>query len=73
MPRFRYTAASGSVLHSIPLGMQDRVDVVGDPENVCYEWVIFRAGQEAEHSDAAYGSPEAALRDGLSAWLDGKP
>jgi hypothetical protein len=65
---FRYTGNKATV-HTMPCGMVDSVDVVGDPDNAAYEWVILRNGQPAEHSDCAYGSPEVALRDGLIAYL----
>jgi hypothetical protein len=41
-----------------------RVGVFGDGENGCYEWFIWR-DSVLIHSDAAYGMPEAALRDVL--------
>ncbi|MFA6309949.1 MAG: hypothetical protein WCV99_00650 [Sterolibacterium sp.] len=63
-PNFRYTTNRQTV-HVIPAGMDDRVEVVGDPESGCYEWVIYTPAGVREHSDAAYGSPEMALRDGL--------
>lgn len=66
--RMRYTAPR-LVIHSIPVGVLDHVDVVGDPEMACYEWVVLRDHQVATHSDAGYGSPEAALRDGLIKYL----
>lgn len=61
-PYFRYTTNCQTV-HVIPAGMDDRVEVVGDPENGCYEWVIYTPAGVREHSDAAYGSPVEALRD----------
>lgn len=66
-PYFRYTTNCQTV-HVIPAGMDDRVEVVGDPENGCYEWVIYTPAGVREHPDAAYGSPEIALRDGLLAY-----
>lgn len=58
------------VLLSVPVGiMDDRIDVVGDPDNAAYEWVIVRQGRVFDHSDAGYGSPEVALRDGLLSYL----
>lgn len=42
----------------------DTIEVVGDPDNASYEWVI-RRGDEIKHSDAGYGMPEVALRDAL--------
>ena len=64
----RYTAPR-LVIHSIPVGMLDHVDVVGDPEMASYEWVFLRDHQVSTFSDVGYGSPEAALRDGLIAYL----
>lgn len=48
--------------------MDDHVDVVRDPENAAYEWVIRAPDGVREYSDVAYGSPEVALRDGLMAY-----
>lgn len=47
----------------------DRVIVVGDGDNGMYEWLIWdaKAGLILSHSDAGYGAPEWALRDGLIA------
>lgn len=57
-------------LHRIPCGLDDAVLVVGDPDNAAYEWVIHRLGTGVlQHSDDAFGSPEAALRAGLNAYL----
>lgn len=70
-PNFKYTRNETTV-NSIHCGMVDAVEVVGDPDNAAYEWVIMRNGSPAEHSDCAYGSPEVALRDGLIAYL-GEP
>ncbi len=67
-PYFRYTA-NRQMIHSIPAGMDDHVEVVGDPENGAYEWVIRTADGVREHSDVAYGSPGLALRDGLIAYF----
>lgn len=41
--------------------------VIGDPGSAAYEWVIRRDDQW-EHSDAGYGTPAIALRDGLIAY-----
>lgn len=66
-PRFRYTE-NRKTLHSIPVGMTDLVEVVGDPDNAAYEWLVRTPDGVREHSDVAYGSPEVALRDGLIAY-----
>ena len=66
--KFRYTVARCTV-HSIAVGMGDHVDIVGDPENAAYEWLIRSPQGVRCHSDVAYGSPDVALRDGLSAYL----
>jgi hypothetical protein len=51
------------------VGMDDWVEVIGDPDNGCYEWVIRNAaGKIVEHSDSGYGSTETALRDGIAAY-----
>jgi len=67
-PTFKYTR-NMSQIHCIPCGMGDEVHVVGDPENAAYEWIIYRNGASVEHSDDGFGSPEAALRDGLNTYL----
>lgn len=66
--QFKYTENRATLL-SIHCSMVDSVDVVGDPDNAAYEWLIVRNGKPCEHSDVAYGSPEVALRDGLIAYL----
>lgn len=71
--RLRYTAPRYLLL-SVPVSLcgDDRIDVVGDPDNAAYEWVIVRGGDRRgvfEHSDSGYGSTEVALRDGLIAYL----
>jgi hypothetical protein len=63
-PYFNYTT-NRQILHVIPVGIRDRVEVVGDPENCSYEWIIYTPEGVREHSDMGYGSPEIALRDGL--------
>ena len=45
------------------------LDVVGDPANVSYEWVLRdAAGTILHHSDCGYGGEIVALRDGLIAY-----
>lgn len=42
----------------------DSIEVVGDPDNASYEWIV-RRGEELKHSDAGYGQSSVALRDAL--------
>lgn len=42
----------------------DSIEVVGDPDNASYEWVV-RRGDEIKHSDCGYGHSSIALRDAL--------
>ena len=45
------------------------LDVVGDPANISYEWVLRdAAGSVLHHSDCGYGDDVVALRDGLIAY-----
>jgi len=66
--RFTYTGACHAV-NAVGVFIDDRVGVVGDPDNAAYEWVVVSADRVIQHSDCAYGSPEIALRDGLIAHL----
>ena len=42
----------------------DAIEVVGDPDNASYEWLV-RRGDEIKHSDCGYGHSTIALRDAL--------
>lgn len=70
VPRFRFITET-TVVHSIPVGTTDDVvQVVGEPENGVYEWVINDQDNDTRRfSDVGYGSPAVALRDGLIAAL----
>lgn len=48
----------------LAIGVAEFCGVFGDGENAAYEWFVWRGGR-LEHSDAAYGHVEAALRDVL--------
>lgn len=65
--RFNYTNCRALVL-AVGVDMEVAVEVVGDPENACYEWVIRRGASVEKHSDVGYGSSDIALRDGLIAY-----
>jgi hypothetical protein len=67
MPRFEYTG-NAKVLHKFQVDMTVYLHVVGDTDNACYEWVLVRNGEVAEHSDCGYGDSTIALRDGLIAY-----
>jgi len=61
-----YTPREGLVrIHSIPCYGNDCVEVVGAPDEGCYEWGIRKCGMLLEHSNEGYGDPAVALREGL--------
>lgn len=65
--KLRYTDATRlTVLYLIEMSDGYSVEVVGNPEDGSYEWVLFREGK-LEHSDCGYGDSDIALRDGLIA------
>lgn len=67
---FRYTSYEAVVLEVSTGGsFTGAVLVVGDPDNAAYEWVHIEAEGVVAHSDAGYGMPAVALRDGLIAAL----
>lgn len=41
------------------------LEVFGDGANGSYEWVLLELERPSKHSDAGYGDPSIALRDGL--------
>jgi hypothetical protein len=70
-PELNYTGPREYVrlLYRKCVGMADWVEVIGDPDNGCYEWVIRNeAGKIVEYSNSGYGSTETALRDGIAAY-----
>ena len=67
-PHFRYTDNKKD-LYSIEVDTGQYVEVVGDPDNASYEWIIRSQECVTEYSDDGYGMPEVALRDGLIAYL----
>jgi hypothetical protein len=66
-PQFHYTNVR-KTLHSLPAEMDDLIEVVGDPDNGCYEWIIRTPAGIERHSDEGYGIPLVALRDALIAY-----
>jgi hypothetical protein len=67
----RYTGPREDVrlLYRKCVGATDWVEVIGDPDNGGYEWVIRNeAGKIIEHSNDGYGSTDVALRDGIAAY-----
>lgn len=76
--RFRFiNLADAKFLYGIPTGWSGWVCVIGHPEWGAYEWVAredaeFHGDTKAKYqnSDCGYGSPEAAMRDGLVKMLD---
>lgn len=69
-PSFQYVARDRvRLLKDLSGHGTDRIQVVGDPDNASYEWVIRdEAGKIIEYSDSGYGSTLVALRDGLAAY-----
>lgn len=65
--RLKYGRAV-AIVHALEVDHVNRVLVVGDPDNGCYEWALEKNSAIQLHSDVAYGSPEVALRDGLIAF-----
>lgn len=60
----RYTTPQ-LVFHRVDIDPTCEVLVIGGDGEGAYEWVIAKNGQVESHSDAGYGTPHAALRDGL--------
>jgi hypothetical protein len=56
-------------LHIITCDMHSTVEVFGDPDNACYEWLIRTKGVIEKHSDCAYGHDAIALKDGLNEYF----
>jgi len=67
IPFLKYTGNDGIVLiHRVPVN-EGWVDVVGDPANASYEWVLRSPGGKiTKHSDDGYGDSAVALFDGLA-------
>lgn len=67
--RLHYSSLkSGWAAARIPLDDDDVLEVVGDPDNACYEWVIAAGDRIKRYSDCGYGCSALALRDGLIAY-----
>ena len=62
--RFRYSDPV-EIFWELEIGDGIRLLVIGDGSMGAYEWAIERAEYIEEHSDAAYGIVDIALRDGL--------
>lgn len=62
-----------AIVHAVETEADTRVVVFGDPQNASYDWGIERKGKIEQHSDCAYGTPYAALRDGLIAYWPPDP
>jgi len=68
-PSFRRTANTHlKVIYSIAADAGFWVDVIGDPDNGFYEWIIREGDRVTEHSEEGYVIPSIALRDGLEAY-----
>jgi hypothetical protein len=73
-PEFKCTGPREDVrlLYRMCVWATDWIEVVGDPDNGCYEWIHRdENGKILKHSDSGYGMTTVALRDGLNAALDG--
>ena len=55
------------VFHRVEIDEHCAVLVIGGDGEGAYEWAIVKDGAIERHSDAGYGIPEIALRDGLIA------
>lgn len=77
-PRFNYSGLNEQrpVIHTVET-CGDRIEVVGDGDNGCYEWVIWQREKVGavhritQHSDDGYGCSGIALRDGLIVYHGG--
>lgn len=71
-PRFSYTGPREEVrlLYRMCVWATDWLEVVGDPDNGCYEWIHRdENGKILKFSNKGYGSCSVAMRDGLTAAL----
>ena len=58
------------IIQSVPVDMNTAVEALWVDEGAgFYEFGIQKGGELVEVSQAQYGNPVAALRDGLSSWL----
>lgn len=58
------------IIQSVPVDMNTAVAALWvDAGAGFYEFGIQKGGELVEVSQAQYGNPVAALRDGLSSWL----
>jgi len=58
------------IIQSVPVDMNTAVAALWVDEGAgFYEFGIQKGGELVEVSQAQYGNPVAALRDGLSSWL----
>ena len=65
---FTYTSPT-ALCRTICVDRDRYLDVVGDPANISYEWVLRdTTGEVLHHSDCGYGGEIVALRDGLIAY-----
>lgn len=71
--RLKYTTPE-LLFHRIDIDATCDVLVIGGDGEGAYEWVIQKDGKVESHSDVGYGTPVAALRDGLiKAWPPSEP
>lgn len=58
------------IVHRIPVNQGALVIVIGQEGDASYEWIYLperpERGQQWTHSNAGYGEPAIALRDGLN-------
>lgn len=57
-------------MYTIPVGMQDSIEVIGLPDEASYEWLLRTPTGIQHQSRFGYGAPEVALRDGLIFYLN---
>ena len=62
--RLHYSGDAEAIYFCIPVYLEGYCGVFGDDDG-SYEWFVWKGGA-LQHSDSAYGMPEAALRDVLT-------
>ena len=72
---FRYLdLARAEIRHSIQVGMNRFVHVIGQSGHGVYEWIVCGESANGDvivtHSNFGYGGAATALRDGLNRVLD---
>lgn len=69
--QFKYTKNAVEV-RRIDLEGGDVLVIFGELDMACFEWVLIKGGEVANHSDDGYGWELSALRDGLAFYTRGE-